>query len=557
MTKEYEIGDADHALDRNQQFGLLRGNGHIEGGPAEIDAEAEPPTVTAPTPWSVYVDGETVDIDGENNTVELPQPHPTLDRWDVIYVDPDGAVQVESGGPAEVIGERGLQAREPAPPSFAEIDGVVIAAAYRQFDEADGAAFGLSELFYDRRVRTLADVESLAVKNADIESLTVSNAPETDTDALRKLEADALQENIDTLNTAFEDHSERHQNNGEDELNVEGLSGDLADRQDPKDHQERHHEGGPDAIAEGSLTRQDPTNHGERHHDGGSDSIDPADLDLIGNPGLFLSGEGWSAIDAESLVESFDVSGTWEKPDEKDIFYIECVGAGGGGAGAPQEDGDVGQGGGGGGAGGVSSAIIRRELIPESVEITVGSGGAGGASLSDGWEPGEDGGDTSFGDYITAFGGVGGGSDSRRIGGVGSEGDELRFNSIKGGNGGDSADSGISTSAEDTIISPSGGGAGAGTLNPDENFGGDGGSNIIGAGGVGGGQFEDGEDGGFAAGGGGGGGSDFGDEGIAGSGGAGGAPGGGGGGSGKGREDNGVNDGGGDGGNGVVIIIGL
>ena len=32
------------------------------------------------------------------------------------------------------------------------------------------------------------------------------------------------------------DHSTRHENGGADEISVEGLSGDLADLQDPKDH---------------------------------------------------------------------------------------------------------------------------------------------------------------------------------------------------------------------------------------------------------------------------------------------------------------------------------
>ena len=46
----------------------------------------------------------------------------------------------------------------------------------------------------------------------------------------------------------FNDHSARHESGGADELNVTGLSGDLADRQDPKNHASRHHHGGPDKL---------------------------------------------------------------------------------------------------------------------------------------------------------------------------------------------------------------------------------------------------------------------------------------------------------------------
>ena len=509
MTKEYEIGDADHALDRNQQFGLLRGNGHIEGGPAELDDTADPPTVTAPTPWSVYVDGETVDIDGENNTVELPQPHPTLDRWDVIYVDPDGALQVESGEPAEVIGERGLQAREPAPPSFAEIDGVVVAAAYRQFDEADGAAFSLSELFYDRRVRTLADVESLAVKNADAENLAVSNAPETDTDAVRKLEADELQDNIDSLDTAFTDHSARHENNGEDELNVEGLSGDLADRQDPKDHQERHHEGGPDEITEGSLTRQNPTEHAVDHAAGERDSLDAATLSgASGVEGQFLRTDGtaasWQDVPEGALTQTFETSGTFEKPDGIEFVLVECVGGGGGGGGA--ENGGSSRDAGGGGGGGVyRSQVIEADKIDATVEYTVGAGGEGGTS-SNGYD-GLDGGETEF-LWVTANGGNGGGSEENHDtafggdgasyvegvtqsqslfvgGGLGSTEDDAEPG-IRGGGGGGRGDS-DGTSGGSSVFSC---GAGGGATTNSQGGGSGGGVGFFGVGGGGSGAIE-------------------------------------------------------------------
>lgn len=44
-------------------------------------------------------------------------------------------------------------------------------------------------------------------------------------------------------------HSNTHEVGGEDELSVEGLSGDLADAQDPKEHSTDHGFGGADELA--------------------------------------------------------------------------------------------------------------------------------------------------------------------------------------------------------------------------------------------------------------------------------------------------------------------
>ena len=516
------IGDADHALDRNQQLGLLRGNGHIEGGPAELDDTTDPPTVTAPTPWSVYVDGETVEVDAGNNTVELPPTHPTLDRWDAIYIDPTGALQVESGEAAQVIGERGLQAREPAPPSFADIDGVVIAAAYRQFDEDDSPAFSLSDLFYDRRVRTLADIATLHVKNAEIEEgsageLTVDSEPVDDVDVVRKLEADALQDNINSLNTDFEDHSDRHQNNGADELNVEGLSGDLADPQDPKNHSTRHQNNGEDEINVGGLSgdladRQDPKDHANRHQEGGDDEIDAEDLASPEDGSLVLSAAGWQAPEGGTNVQVFESSGTWEKPQNVDVVFFEIIGGGGGGGtdggGASTVEND--SGGGGGGGGQATAGLVSVDGV-SSLDVTIGAGG----------EEGSSGGTTSFGPFEAAGGDPGEsgnqGNSPSSSGGSGGSGSIILASVENGASGGTGAVENSSSGSNSNFAGAGGGGGGG--FDDDGNDGepGDGGDSIMGDGGVagsadggpraggrGGTRDNDGGDGGFPGGGGGG-----------------------------------------------------
>lgn len=50
------------------------------------------------------------------------------------------------------------------------------------------------------------------------------------------------------------DHASRHEQGGADELNLNGLKGDLADRQDPKNHATRHHNGGPDELDASDLS---------------------------------------------------------------------------------------------------------------------------------------------------------------------------------------------------------------------------------------------------------------------------------------------------------------
>ena len=57
-------------------------------------------------------------------------------------------------------------------------------------------------------------------------------------------------ENLGQLNGVIvENHNQRHESGGADELSVTGLSGDLADAQDPKAHSETHGFEGADELA--------------------------------------------------------------------------------------------------------------------------------------------------------------------------------------------------------------------------------------------------------------------------------------------------------------------
>ena len=57
--------------------------------------------------------------------------------------------------------------------------------------------------------------------------------------------------------TDFNSHASRHQNGGADEINVAGLSGELADDQPPKTHATAHQSGGGDAIKLDDLAAPD------------------------------------------------------------------------------------------------------------------------------------------------------------------------------------------------------------------------------------------------------------------------------------------------------------
>jgi len=73
-------------------------------------------------------------------------------------------------------------------------------------------------------------------------------------------------------------HAPTHENGGTDEIDVTGLSGLLADEQDPLDHASDHENGGGDEIDVGGLSglladAQTPLAHAASHLGGGADAI--------------------------------------------------------------------------------------------------------------------------------------------------------------------------------------------------------------------------------------------------------------------------------------------
>lgn len=78
-------------------------------------------------------------------------------------------------------------------------------------------------------------------------------------------------------------HAASHEDTGSDEINVNALSGELADDQPPKDHATDHQNAGSDEINVAALSGeladpQPPKTHAATHQDGGGDEISVAAL---------------------------------------------------------------------------------------------------------------------------------------------------------------------------------------------------------------------------------------------------------------------------------------
>lgn len=112
-------------------------------------------------------------------------------------------------------------------------------------------------------------------------------------------------------------------------------------------------------------------------------------------------------------LQTFTASGTWTKPSDGTVALVQCWGAGGSGGRA-----GAGDGGGGGGGGAYLERYIALASLSASVSVTIGAGGA--AQTADD-TAGVAGGNSSFGAYLTAYGG-GAGSGSSGAGGGGGGG---------------------------------------------------------------------------------------------------------------------------------------
>ena len=125
---------------------------------------------------------------------------------------------------------------------------------------------------------------------------------------------------------------------------------------------------------------------------------DRAVIEYISGSFRIVSG-GSSSLSAGPSVTVFTVSGTWTKPggySDDHMVLIRAWGAGAGGA--------KGSNGGGGGGGAYCERIMRMADLPSSVAVTIGAGGAARTTTGDG----NNGGNTTFGALLTAYGGTGG-----------------------------------------------------------------------------------------------------------------------------------------------------
>jgi len=137
-------------------------------------------------------------------------------------------------------------------------------------------------------------------------------------------------------------------------------------------------------------------------------------------------------------VQTFNSSGTWNKPATGTMVFVECIGGGGGGGRGVYNDGTyLYNGGGGGGGGGYASAWFAKAELTSTVTVTIGAGGAGRTSSGG---SGGSGGTTTFGTYLSAYGGGGGfGTASNHT------------NAPAGGGGGSIGGTGTTPAADGTI----------------------------------------------------------------------------------------------------------
>lgn len=162
-------------------------------------------------------------------------------------------------------------------------------------------------------------------------------------------------------------------------------------------------------------------------------------------------------------VQTFAADGVWKKPAGATVVSVALVsGGGGGGSGRRGAAATVRCGGGGGGGGAMQAATIPADLLPSTVNVTVGVGGAGGAAVTaddTNGNVGIQGTASLFGSYVrSGFAGPGaGGTNAAGTGGFASSG------ALASGGGGAAASTtgGVGGNAT-AVAGAAGGGAGGG-----------------------------------------------------------------------------------------------
>ncbi len=197
-------------------------------------------------------------------------------------------------------------------------------------------------------------------------------------------------------------HKETHQNGGTDEVSVAGLSGVLADPQNPATHKATHEDAGADEIslaglAGESVTPQPPKTHKSSHVEGGGDPFDENDIVNLGTLKTGLTTQRYTktatttndtpvdidaipvnvdtVIDVEVVVISRKADGS-----ERGVYHLEAVFY-------RNTGGDVTQ------QGNTASLLIRRstsalgvDLIPDTGNQTVDVRVTGLAATTVKWE---------------------------------------------------------------------------------------------------------------------------------------------------------------------------
>lgn len=132
------------------------------------------------------------------------------------------------------------------------------------------------------------------------------------------------------------------------------------------------------------------------------------------------------AVNGNKDSQTFTASGTWTKPASAPASALVIVEAWGGGGGGGRISGLAG----GGGGGGYMTEIFTAGDLTATVTVTVGAGGPGRTTSTGN---GTAGGNSTFGSYVTAYGGGGGGQSGNGNGGGG--GGELQAGTTSGAGG--------------------------------------------------------------------------------------------------------------------------